>query len=305
MKKLYFIHISFLSLMLFIFLSSFAQKEIDFRINLEKGVCFETQTIILSENSMHTSKEVQKRKNESIVTIQFSVAGKKNDFYCINFMYTDYYLRVTGGVREFAIEPKKADTMNILDVSTQIAIIINKPFSAELSQKGEIIAIKGNKDVAKEFKAKTKKFSPDLRKQVYITVNSLTESKSIASLIENWTNYIPSRSVKIGDQWDVLKDSVFTQYTFVAETDTTYIIEGIGNSKKTITNEIQNGMVMITHTEDEFSVYIEIDKLTFLPKIITKEFEVLMKSEIKEFTAFSQPPTQSHTTFILKTKNCQ
>ena len=303
MKQLYFIKIILFSSLSFTFLSSFSQKEIDFRINLEKRTCFKVQTTLLSQVSVSTDQKVPESKNENIMVVQFNVVKKKQDFYHINFMYTDYYFK-TVGVRDLIIDPKAADMVNILDVSTQIAMIINKPFSAELSQKGKINVIKENKNIAKEFKIKIKKLSPDLRKQVYFTVNSLTENKSITSLIENWTGYIPEYAVKIGDQWDVLKDSVFTHYTFVTETDTTYVIEGTGSSKKTIINEIQ-GMVMIINKEDDFTINIEIDKQTFLPKIITKESEALTKNEIKDYPAFSKPPTQSHTTFILKTISCQ
>jgi hypothetical protein len=304
MRRLYFIKTAFLFFLSFILTSSFAQKEIDFKINLEVGVCFEVQTSLLSQVSTSTGKDVQENKNENNMVFQFNVTKKSHGFYHLNFMYTDFYAKVVGS-REFTVEPKTADMLNILDASTQISMMMNKPFSAELSQKGEIRNLKKNKAIEKEFKTKTKRLSPDLRKQVYFMVNSVTGNEPLVNLIESWTNYIPASAVSIGDQWNVRKDYASTQYTFVAETDTTYIIEGVGSNKKTITNEIQKGMLMIINREEEFTINISVDKQTFLPKIIIKEVVMFIQSEIKDYPALSRPPTQSHTTSTLTIKNCQ
>jgi hypothetical protein len=304
MKRSYTIKPIIFFLLLFFFFRSFAQKEIDFSINLEEGMCFELQSTILSEGSVSINEKGQENKIEHRLVIQYHVAKKTPDFYHLNFMYTDYYSTMTIGMKEITTNPKTADRLNILDASTQIAMIMNKPFLIELSHSGKILTIKENKEIAKEFKSKTKKLSPSLREQVYTVVNSFAKGEGLVSHIENWTSYIPSSSVKIGDKWTIQKDSTrTTDYTFVAETDSTYIIKGVGNSNTTITNEIQ-GMVMNTNKEDEFTVSIEVDKQTFLPKIISMEIESLTKTEMPDYPAFSVPPSKSYTKSTLEIRNC-
>jgi len=194
--------------------------------------------------------------------------------------------------------------LNFLAPSTQIAMIMNKPFFANISPQGKILSIKENKSIAKEFEAKTKKLSPDLREQVYTMVNALVGNESLVALIKSWTSYIPDSAVKIGDKWSIQKDSSVTNYAFITETDSTYVIEGVGNRKTTMTNKIQ-GMVLIVNYEEEFTTTIEIDKHTFLPKIITTESEVLTKSEMPDYPTFSMPPSQSYSTSTLKISNCR
>ncbi|MFA5639802.1 MAG: DUF6263 family protein [Bacteroidales bacterium] len=304
MKQPRFIKTTICLLLLLASFTSFAQKEIDFRINLEEGACFEVESASLSEGSASTGKEVQENKIEYNMVIQYHVVKKTPDFYTLNFMYKERHSTIKIGMKEITTDPKTADMLNFLSPSTQIAMMMNKPFFAELSPKGKILAVKENKDIAKEFKAKTKKLSPALREQVYLMVNSMAKSESLIANIESWTSYIPDSAVKIGDKWIVEKDSAVTHYTFVAETDSTYIIEGLGNSEKTITNEIQ-GMVMTSNNKEEFTVTIEFDKQTFLPKIITKESESLIQVEIPDYPAFSQPPTRSQGTLTLKISSCQ
>ena len=305
MKQLYFIKTIILPLLLLAFTPSYAQKDIDFRINLKEGMCFEVESNQLSQGSVPSGKEMIENKSESTMVSQYHVVKKKTGSYTINFMYKDCYIKSTG-IRDFTVNPKTADMLNILDASTQIAMMLDKPFAAELSPKGKILAIKGNQAVMKEFKTKTKKLAPALREQVYSIVNSLTGKEALVELFENWTNYIPVSTVKIGSQWDVQKDSSITRYTFVAETDTTYVIEGVGSGKKTTRNEIQKGFVMIMSKAEEFTVTVEIDKQTFLPKVITQETEALLnvKSEFQNNPELSKPSVQSHVTTTLKIRSC-
>ncbi|MDR1203680.1 MAG: DUF6263 family protein [Tannerellaceae bacterium] len=304
MKSSYYIKAIIGLLFLFASSQSFAQKEIDFRFNLEEGACFEMQSTISSQSSASINNEVQENKSEYTKVLQYRVAKKAPDSYLLNFMYTDCYSTMTFGKREIIINPKTADMLNILDASTQMAMMINKPFSVELSHSGKILAIKENKDIAKAFKSKTKKLSPALREQVYSVVNSLANSEVLANHIESWINYMPASAIKIGDKWTVQKDSTrTTDYTFVAEMDSIYIIKGVGNSEITITNKVQ-GMTMLVNKEEEFTTYIEIDKQTFLPKIIITEIEGLTKTEMPDYPAFPVSTAQSHSTFILEKRNC-
>ena len=282
--------------------SSFAQKEVDFRLNLEEGMCFEEQTTALSKGTVSTGKEDKENIHEAITVTQYRVVKKTPAFYTLNFMHTDYYVKMTG-VNEFTIDPKTADKLNILNGSTQISMIMNKPFFADLSPKGKVLAVKKNKAIEKEFKTKTKKLSPALREQVYLIVNSFTSNESLVGNIEGWTSYIPPSAVKIGDKWSVQKDSAVTEYTFVAETDSTYIIEGVGSMEETKTNEMQ-GIVMIIHREGEFTVAIEVDKHTFLPKTITQEMEMLGTVEMPSYPAASRPPSRSNATLTWKIRSC-
>ncbi|NLJ82863.1 MAG: hypothetical protein GX330_07040 [Bacteroidales bacterium] len=300
MKEPRFIKITIYLLLLLAPFTSFAQKEIDFRINLEKGACFEVESASLSESSA----EVQENKVEYNMVIQYHIVKKTPDFYTLNFMYTERHSTIKIGMKEITTDPKTADMLDYLSPSTQIAMMMNKPFFAELTPKGKILAVKENKNIAKEFKAKTKKLSPALREQVYLMVNSMAKKESLIANIESWTSYIPDSAVKIGDKWIVEKDSTVTYYTFVTETDSTYIIEGLGSSENTITNEIQ-GMVMISNNKEEFTVTIEFDKQTFLPKIITKESESLIQVEMPDYPTFSRPPTRSQGKLTLKIRSCQ
>lgn len=302
MKQSYFIKTANYLLLSFAFISVFAQKEIDFRINLKEGECFEVQSTI-SQESVSTDEKNKDSKAEFTMSIQYRVIKKTPDLYRINFMYTDYYAIVTG-IKKFKIDPKTADKLNILDGSTQIAMMMNKPFSVDLSPKGEICSIKESQIITKEFKAKTKKLSPDLCEQVYLMVNSFAGHEVLVDNIKSWTSYIPISTVKIGDQWIVMKDSSVTRYTFVAETDSTYMIEGIGSNKKTTSNEIQKGMVLIMIQEEEFTIVVEIDKQTFLPKIITQKTEMILKNEIQNYPKFSKAPVQAHSTSTLKIRSC-
>lgn len=195
--------------------------------------------------------------------------------------------------------------LNILNPSTQIAMIMNKPFSAKISYKGEVIEVKENKNIEKEFKKKTKKLSPALREQVYLFINEFIKNESLPAAIENWTSCIPISTVKIGDKWTVNKDSTSTvHYTFVEETDSSYIIKGKGNTATITTNEIQE-MHMTINREEEFTLTIEFDKQTFLPKIIIKESNTSTIVEIPDYPAFSQPPKHSQSTHTLKISSCQ
>ncbi len=300
MKEPRFIKITIYLLLLLAPFTSFAQKGIDFRINLENGACFEVESASLSESSA----EVQENKVEYNMLIQYRVVKKTPDFYTLNFMYTERNSTIKIGMKEITTDPKTADMLDYLSPSTQIAMMINKPFFAELTPKGKILAVKENKNIAKEFKAKTKKLSPALREQVYLMVNSMAKKESLIANIESWTSYIPDSAVKIGDKWIVEKDSTVTYYTFVTETDSTYIIEGLGSSENTITNEIQ-GMVMISNNKEEFTVTIEFDKQTFLPKIITNESESLIQVEIPDYPALSRPPIRSQGKLTLKIRSCQ
>ena len=64
MKQPRFIKTTICLLLLLASFTSFAQKEIDFRINLEEGACFEVESASLSEGSASTGKEVQENKIE-------------------------------------------------------------------------------------------------------------------------------------------------------------------------------------------------------------------------------------------------
>ena len=272
-------------MLFFVFFSSFAQKEVDFQINLKVGDGFEVESVI-SQDGVSTDKNNPEHKNEITSRIQYHVEKKTPDFYSLNYMYTEYYMSMKIGKRDMVTNTKTADMLNFLSPSTQIAMMMNKPFSAELSQKGKVLSVKGNKDIEKEFKKKTKKFSPDLREQAYTMVNAIAGSEVLVNNIESWAMYIPSSIVKIGDKWSVEKDSALTYYTFTAETDSTYIIEGVGSSKKTTNMEIQ-GMLMTTNTEEEFTITIEFNKHTFLPKVITKESEMSIQAEISGYPSLS------------------
>ena len=72
MKQAYFIKITNLILLLFAIISSFAQKEVDFRINLEEGICFKVQSTHLSQGSIPMDKEVKESKSESTMVIQYN-----------------------------------------------------------------------------------------------------------------------------------------------------------------------------------------------------------------------------------------
>ena len=285
MKRPHYIKPIIFLMLFFVFFSSFAQKEVDFQINLKVGDGFEVESVI-SQDGVSTDKNNPEHKNEITSRIQYHVEKKTPDFYSLNYMYTEYYMSMKIGKRDMVTNTKTADMLNFLSPSTQIAMMMNKPFSAELSQKGKVLSVKGNKDIEKEFKKKTKKFSPDLREQAYTMVNAIAGSEVLVNNIESWAMYIPSSIVKIGDKWSVEKDSALTYYTFTAETDSTYIIEGVGSSKKTTNMEIQ-GMLMTTNTEEEFTITIEFNKHTFLPKVITKESEMSIQAEISGYPSLS------------------
>ena len=301
MKKLYQLKPIIFLLLQFAFLSSFAQKEIDFRIKLEVGDRFEVESTSLSQGKVSIGNNVQDNKVEIASTIQYHVEKKITDSYYLNYMYTEYYMSMKLGMKDIVTNPKTADMLNLFTPSTQVAMMMNKPFSAELSSKGKILSVKGNKDIEKEFKKKTKKLSPELREQVYTMVNAIAGNEELVNRIESWAMYIPPSAVKIGDTWGVELDSAIAHYAFTTETDSTYIVEGIGSSKKTTSMEIQ-GMTMITNTEEEFTITIEFDKHTFLPKVITKEAEMSIQGKVQGYPAFSQPPVQSTAITTLKIK---
>jgi len=284
------INITFFSLL---FLSSFAQEKIDFRISLEEKTCFDVKTTLLIQNFSATNKNKTDSESETNIITRYNVVKKTPVSYHLNMMYTDYFFKMTG-VKTFEINPNAADMLNILDGSTQIAIVMNNPFFIELSPKGKVLRTKENKTVAKEIKHKTKKLSHELQERVNIVINSLAGNEALIEQTESWTSYIPPFAVNIGEHWLVTKDSTLTSYTFLAETDSTYIIEGIGNSKKTFNNEIQKGMVMFVDKSEDFTIHIEINKQTMLPNVISKEISALTSTEIKDFPAFSKPPTQSN-----------
>jgi hypothetical protein len=299
MKKAYLISTFIFFLLTFVSLYSFAQKKVDFHINLDEGACFEVESSTISVSQNNMAKE---SKGEVTTVVRYQVAKKTSDFYCLDFMYTDFY-SVTTGIREFTIDPKNADALNILDVSTQISMMMNKPFSADLSPKGKIHAVKENKKIENEFKQKTKNLSPELSNQISFMVNSFSGNNALVELIESWASYIPDSVVKIGDSWIVRKDSVLTHYTFVAETNSTYSIKGVGNKKTTVNNEIM-GMSMIVDTEEEFTIAIEIDKRTFLPNIINRESDVSITSNIPNNPAFSNHQSKSKNISTLKINGC-
>ena len=65
------------------------------------------------------------------------------------------------------------------------------------------------------------------------------------------------------------------------------------------------GVSMVVNTEEEYTLAIEIDKQNFLPKIITKESEMTMTSEVQGFPALTKPPAQSHITSTLTINSCK
>ena len=282
---------------------SFAQKEIDFRINLEEGACFEVQMATFSKGTSSMRGREQENIMESTNVLQYRVVKKTSDFYSLSFMYTDYFTKMIMGEREITSDPKTADKLNFLNPSTQISMMMNKPFSADVSPKGKVLSVKENKEIAKEFKAKTKKLSPALREQVYMMV-PMSESEALVGYVERWASYIPASALKIGDKWTVQTDSITTiDYTFVTETESAYIIEGVG-SKKGITKQEAMGVTMIITEEAEFTITIEFDKQTFLPRIITQEMESLRGMELPDMPTYSQPPSKSYSTLTIEIKSC-
>ncbi|MCL2041190.1 MAG: DUF6263 family protein [Bacteroidales bacterium] len=300
MKKAYFITTFILFLLTFVSLDSFAQEKVDFRINLDAGACFEVESAIISvsENNM-VKKE---SKNEVTTVVRYQVVKKTSDFYRLNFMYTDFY-SVATGIKEFTIDPKSADALNIFDGSTQVSMMMNKPFSADVSPKGKIYTVKENKEIENEFKQKTKNLSPELSSQISFMVNSFSGNEALVELIESWASYIPDSVVDIGDSWTVRKDSALTRYTFVAETDSTYSIKGVGSKKTTVNNEIM-GMSMTVNTEEEYTIAIEIDKHTFLPNIINRESDALITGNMQNNPALSNHQSKSKNILTLKINGC-
>jgi hypothetical protein len=134
-------------------------------------------------------------------------------------------------------------------------------------------------------------------------VNSFSGNEALVELIESWASYIPDSVVKIGDSWIVRKDSVLTHYTFVAETNSTYSLEGVGSKKTTANNEIM-GISMTVNTEEEYTITIEIDKHTFLPNIINRESDVSITSNMPNNPAFPSQQSKSKNTSTLKINGC-
>ena len=299
MKKAYLISTFIFFLLAFVSSYSFAQEKVDFHINLDAGACFEVEFSMIFASQNNMPKE---SKGEVTSVVRYQVVKKTSDFYRLNFMYTDYY-SVTSGIREITIDPKNADALNLFDVSTQISMMMNKPFSADVSPKGKISTVKGNKEIENEFKQKTKNLAPELRDQISFLVNSFSGDKTLVDLIESWTSYIPDSPVKIGDSWTIQQDSSLTRYTFVAETDATYSIEGVGSKKTTINNEMM-GMTMIVSTEEEYTVTIEIDKHTFLPNIIHRESDMSTISNMPSNPAISNHQAKSKNTSTIKINAC-
>jgi hypothetical protein len=299
MKKVYLISAFIFFLLTFVSLHSFAQKKVDFHINLDAGACFEVESSTISVSQNNIAKE---SKSETTAVVRYQVVKKTPDFYRLNFMYTDFYSVITG-IREFTIDPKNADALNIFDVSTQTSMMMNKPFSADLSPKGKIYTVKENEKIKDEFKQKTKNLSPELSNQISFMVNSFSGNEALVELIESWASYIPDSVMKIGDSWVVRKDSALTHYTFVAETNSTYSIEGVGSKKTTVNNEIM-GISMIVNTEEEYTVTIEIDKYTFLPNIINRESDVSTTSSMPNNPAFPNHQSKSKNMSTLKINGC-
>ena len=299
MKKIYLISAFIFFLLTFVSVYSFAQKKVDFNINLDAGACFEVKSSTTSASQSNKPKE---SKSEVNTTVRYQVVKKTPDVYHLNFMYTEFYSATTG-IRDMIIDPKKADTLNILDVSTQTLMVMNKPFSAEVSPKGKINTVKGNKKIEAELKQKTKSLTPELRNQVSFVVNSFSEDQALEELIESWASYIPASAVKIGDSWTIQKDSTITRYTFVAETNATYNIEGVGSKKTTVKNEIM-GITMTTNSEEQYTLTIEIDKRTFLPNIIHKESDLSSTVNMPSNPAFPSQQSKSKNTSTIKINRC-
>jgi len=302
MLKKNIITVSLSAFLFFCFLPSFAQEKIDFRINLAENACFDVHTILLIQGKTPTGMDVKEMESEANTSVRYKVVMKTPASYHINLTYTDFYFKMNA-IKELIIDPKNADKLNILDISTQYAMVINKPFSIELSPEGKVISTKENKEVSKKFKKVTKKLSPDLKKQVYSSVNNLIGREALISQTESWTSYMPNYPVEIGDNWTVQNGSEITYYTFDSETDSAYVIKGVGSNHSTTHSDLM-GKVMVSHREVEFTVSIEVDKHTFLPKIITKEMDMIHKSEVKDYPAFSTPPATSRTTSTLIISNC-
>lgn len=281
---------------LFSTLFSFSQEEIDFQINLEEGHCFQVQTNMNSEITIQMGERKRENKNAALTIMQYQVAKKLTNSYLFDFKFVDFESKMSG-MREITISPKLADDLNILNSSTQVSLMIDRVASAEISPKGKVIKIKNNENISKDLLKKSKKLTPAMREQVQTFADGFCSTKTLTSVMDSWLDYIPDTPVKIGDHWNVEKDSLFTRYTLVSETDTCYVIEGVGRNKVVIDNELQKGFPVTITTEETFALYLKIDKHTFLPQSITKKTEAVIKSELQNQPGFSTPPSRSRSTF--------
>lgn len=264
------------------FIYSSAQNKIDFKINLEKGACFELQQTEFSASNVVVNGEDKESSTEKVVNIRYWVEKRKDEYYSLGLMYTDYIVGMKGYMDK-RHNAREADDLNVLNVSTMVSMVLDKPLYAKITPKGVVLSAKESKNVKKELLKRTKGLSKELKETVSNTVNAFSNKKAITGKVEIWSSYIPKKPVSLGETWTVGNDSTtLINYTFVEETDNVYIIKGIGVGRR---NETVNfGEATATYIgETELKIFIEIYKDSFLPKVIIRESVGSFKAYWGEF----------------------
>lgn len=285
---------------------SYAQKKIAFKLNIDEGTCFELiQTDYIASIAVMNGKNSESH-GETNEKTKYWVEKKNIDYYTLGFMYTDYIMEKKGIMNQ-RLSAREADELNILDVSTIMSMVIDKPFFVRVSPEGVVLSVKENKAVRKELRKRTKDLSKELKENIYNMVDALSNKEAIAGKVETWSLYMPQKPVCLGETWTVSSDSnTVVKYTFAEETDSTYILRGVGVSKINVINI--HGDITITNIgESKLKLSIEIDKKSFLPKSIAQESVGYTEAYIGEFNEGAKPSSSS--TFeaknIIEIKLCE
>ena len=206
---------------LFCSIFAFAQSY-DIKLNLKKGQNYEMMQVVDMNMLQNFQGQEIPVKVKGNVGVLCKVVDAKPNSYVLDTQFTYISTAVDAMGNKINFDTKSNSDH---EVAQSLKKMINRNFKIEISAKGKILNITGNKEIQNQIKKELG--TPDASMEKFLEMYNDNAIKQTFEAVYTF----PEKAVKKGDQW---KGGYITNSGYNVQNDVTYTLEDVDNTHYTV-----------------------------------------------------------------------
>ncbi|MCF8302247.1 MAG: hypothetical protein K9I94_03150 [Bacteroidales bacterium] len=209
------------------------------------------------------------------------VDGKTDDQYTVEYEYADVVYKQLLDQREIVAYNSKTHEGPVPAEAKSWANLLNKKFNIIVKDNGDIIDVNGIDDMLSkmvdEYEVNTDQDRKDLKERL----EKQFGKQNIKDMVEPMYDYLPGKSVNVGDSW---KESRTIKSTFEFTLNSTYTLKSIEGDKVTveINSELSTGENGSSFYQGGNQMTAQVDGTQNGTMIIDRETGLIMEANMEQ-----------------------
>jgi len=219
----------------FFFFSLSTYSKTDLKLNLEVGKSYHQNMVAKSIINQVLSNNKIDMLMTMTGSMTYTVTDKNENIYTMDVVYDSLSMGVTADEYDVIYNSENLKDSNDY-ISVLLAALKETKFGIKMTERGKIVDISNFDGLFEKAFESIQKLDPSVRKQLEANLKSSFGKENFKSSFETITAIFPPEPVNIGRQWkaeSILNNNmpvkINTLYKFENETDSNYIITGVGS----------------------------------------------------------------------------